>query len=156
MEKTGCLLIIIFLLMAFISNMENSNSKNSNSKNYTSKNYNLKKYKRLTYPKKIKVYWFHTKTCPYCVKMVNSWNALYNMYNSDPILNKKFDLVEIDVGINSYPDIVKKYDKRIKKNHSSSGVPSIVMITSSGKDFIYKGDRSTKHMNYWIQSISDK
>jgi len=138
--------------MVFLSNMEkfteiltnshnNSNSNNSNSNNSHNK---------------IKVYWFHTKTCPHCVKMVNSWNTLHNRYSSDPILNKKYDLVGIDVGVNSYPDIVKKYDKRIKKTHSSGGVPNIVMIMPNGKDYVYSGDRSASHLDYWIRLKSGK
>lgn len=143
MDNTVCLLILIFLLMAFISNMEsftelltNSNSNNSHTK--------------------IKVYWFKTKTCPHCIKMCNSWASLYKLYNSDLRRKKLFDLIEIDVNDNSYSDIVNKYDDRIKENHSGGGVPNIVMIMPSGKDYVYSGDRSASHMDYWIRLTSGK
>lgn len=126
------------MLLIYLSNMERFTEKVSN---YLSNNSSGK----------IKVYWFHTKTCPYCIKMKNSWESLTKLYKKDPKRKKKFDLVKIDVGENSYSDIVSNYDSRIKQNHSGNGVPNIVMIMPDGKDYIYDGDRSATHIDYWIR-----
>ena len=88
--------------------------------------------------------------------MCNSWSSLYKLYNSDKKRKKLFDLVEIDVNDNSYSNIVSKYDDRIKENHSGGGVPNIVMIMPNGKDYVYSGDRSASHLDYWIRLKSGK
>jgi thiol-disulfide isomerase/thioredoxin len=144
MEKKDVIMIIIIAsLLLCLTNMEKVTE--------CASNYLLKKS-----PKRIKVYWFHTTSCPHCVNMENSWRELTQLYKEDSKRNKKVKLVKINVGNNSYSDIVSKYDSRIKKGHASGGVPNIVMIMPNGKDYTYQGDRSTAHMDSWIRGKPGK
>lgn len=105
--------------------------------------------------KKIKVIWFHTETCPHCVNMSSSWHHLVKMYKNDPIKNKLFELVKIDVSKTKYADMLKYYDSRIKSNHCMEGVPNVVMFDINDNDHIYTGDRSETDMDTWIRLTSN-
>lgn len=81
------------------------------------------------------VYWFHKKSCPYCVQMQGEWN--------------KFKLMAVASNVRPIAiDISLPENKAMSELYGINSVPTLIKI-ENGLPYVYDGDRNASDIYAW-------
>ena len=89
---------------------------------------------------KVKLYWFHRPSCPYCVEMKDAWRDVENHLTSTNIKSEKIDIGKLSDNMRH---------AMFKKHYNVQTVPAIIKEYADGTYDKYDGARTTKDIISW-------
>jgi thioredoxin-related protein len=126
MYKVIAIIVLIVLIYSFNDNSQFASLQGSRLENSSNQN-----------KPKLKVYWFHRPTCPYCVEMKDEWAGVEAKMRGSTVSTESINISE--------PRHAAK-----KQQFQIDSVPTIIKVSPGGVRTEYNGDRNTGDIVKWI------